>query len=179
VGHDVDIRPCTPAAVRIGGVDKPGLLHSLRRHGVQLNRAADALFQHPHFTTLGQPHLVDIASLSVAALGFSEGATYRQVTARAIEAGLTECPLELGPHLRTQFPDQHEAPTTASAPIRGAPHGSITIASRPLDDAELTPKGFYLRRLGDVLWLRGYWSPAEHVWAASDVFVFSRGLTAI
>jgi hypothetical protein len=179
VSHDADIRPRTPGTVRIGGVDKPSLLRSLRLHGVQLNHAADVLFQHRHFTTLGQPHLVDIAYLSVAALGFSEGATYRQITARAIEAGLAECPLELGPHLRMQFPDQLEAPATAPAAIRGAPHGSVTIASSPLDDAELTPKGFYLRRLGGVLWLRGYWSPADHVWAAADVLVFSRGLTAI
>ena len=179
MSHDIDIGTGTPAAVRIGGVDKLSLLHSLRLHGVQLNRAADVLFQHRHFTTLDQPHLVHIAYLSVADLGFSEGATYQQIAARAEEAGLAECPLELGPHLRTQFPGQLEAPAIAPAPIRGAPHGSITIASRPLDDSELTPKGFYLRRLDGMLWLRGYWSPPEHVWAASDILVFSRNSTAI
>jgi hypothetical protein len=179
VSDHVDLQPHTLGTVRIGGVDKPSLLRSLRRHGAQLNHAAEALFECPHFTTLEQPCLVEIAYLSVAALGFSEGATYQQITGRASEMGLSECPLELGPHLRLQLRDQLEAPATAPAAIRGAPPGSITVASRPLDDAERTPKGFYLRRLERVFWLRGYWSPADHVWAAPDVFVFSRGLTAM
>jgi hypothetical protein len=34
--------------------------------------------------------------------------------------------------------------------------------------------GFYLRRIRGVLWLRGYRSPAEHVWEAADRFVFRR-----
>ena len=174
MSHSANIRGLIPSTVRIGGIDKPSLLRSLRLHGVQLNHAADALFEHPDFTILDQPQTVDIAYLSVAALGFSEGATYRQITARAMEAGFAECPLELGPHLRIQFRDQLEAPASTPAAVPGAPPGSITIASSPLDDAELTPKGFYLRRLGDVLWLRGYWSPADHVWAAANVLVFSR-----
>jgi hypothetical protein len=120
-----------------------------------------------------------MASLSVAELGFSEGATYPQITARALEAGLTECPLELGPHLRVQFPDQLEAPTATPSTVRRAPPGSIIVASPPLDDEVFTPRGFYLRRLGGALWLRGYWSSIDHVWAAPDVFVFSRGLTKV
>jgi len=177
VSHDADLDTRAPVTVRIGGLDAPSLLHSLNRFGARLNRAASILFQHPHFTTLERPHVVDIAYRSVAALGFSEGATYRQIVGRALEAGLTECPLELGPHLRMQFPDQLEVPATATS--GRAPPGSITIASCPLDDAEPTPKGFYLRSLGGVSWLRGYWSPHDHVWAATDVLVFSRAIVAI
>jgi hypothetical protein len=56
-----------------------------------------------------------------------------------------------------------------------APPGSITVASSPLDDSDETPKGFYLRRVDGVSWLRGYWSRPGHIWSPRDVLVFSRG----
>jgi len=92
---------------------------------------------------------------------------------------LSECPLELGPHFRLQFPDQPEAVAKTPALTGRAPPGSITVLSRPLDEDDLTPKGFYLQRRAGLLWLRGYRSSFDHVWAAGDMLVFSRGLTAL
>jgi hypothetical protein len=55
-----------------------------------------------------------------------------------------------------------------------APSGSITIATERLDDDDDVPKGFYLRRIEGVLWLRGYRSGGEHIWGAGDRFLFRR-----
>ena len=52
--------------------------------------------------------------------------------------------------------------------------GAVVVASPPLDERDETPKGFYLRRIHGVLWLRGYWSWAGHVWSPQDVLVFRR-----
>lgn len=166
-----------PSAVRIGGMDKPELLQALREHGVQLNPAAETLFDNLRLTLPRQHQVVEIAAVSVADLGFGGGATYAQLTAHARESGLVECPLELGPYLRLQFPDQPEAGLST----RGgrAPPGSITVASPPLDDADETPKGFYLRRVRGVSWLRGYWSWPGHIWSPEDVIVFSRSCIAV
>ena len=95
----------------------------------------------------------------------------RSLVSRALASGLGECPLELGPHLRLQFSDQPEAPDLPTA--HRAPPGSLTVASRPLDDGDESPQGFYLRRVGGVSWLRGYRSWAGHVWSPGDVLVFS------
>lgn len=163
---------CVPGAVRIGGMSKPELLRALREQGVLLNVAAEALFEDVRFTTLDRQHVVPIVAVSVAGLGFGEGAVHAQIVARARELGLAECPLELGPHLRLQFPDQpcvDEDPRTRGR----APRGALTIASPPLDDLDETPKGFYLRRTTDACWLRGYWSWPGHVWSAEDVLVFA------
>ena len=164
-----------PSVVRIGGVDKLELLQDLRTHKVQLNRAADMLFEDSRFVPLGQSQVVEIVALSVAELSFGEGATYRQLTARARELGLAECPLELGPHLRMQFLDQPEGSAGFPATPHRVPPGSITVASVPLDERDETPKGFYLRRIDGVPWLRGYWSWAGHTWSPEDRFVFVRG----
>jgi len=160
--------------VHVGGVEKQELLQRLRAREVQLNRAADMLFEDPRFVPLRQTQVVEIVTLSVEELGFGEGATYGQLIARALESGLTECPLELGPHLRMQFLDQPEGSAGLPATHGRVPPGAITVASSPLDEKDETPKGFYLRRIDGVLWLRGYWSWPGHVWNPEDLLVLAR-----
>ena len=167
-------RASVPSSVRVGGIAKSALLQALREHEVQLNEAAEALFEDPRFAPAAASQVIDIVSLSVADLGFPEGATYGQLTARALESGWVECPLELGPHLRLQFVDQAEGADGSAVTHGRAPPGSITVASPPLDETDETPKGFYLRRVDGVLCLRGYRSWPGHVWGPDDVLVFRR-----
>lgn len=169
-----DLRSLMPGAVSIGSLSKSELLAALREHDVQLNRAAETLFEDPRFTTRVGRHVVEIVALSVVELGFGEGATYAQLIARALESGCGECPLELGPHLRMQFRDQPDGADGKPLTHGRAPPRSITVASSPLDDSDETAKGFYLRRMDRALWLRGYWSWPGHIWSPQDVFVFSR-----
>jgi hypothetical protein len=163
-----------PRCVRVGGLDKEALLDALRLHEVQLNPAAEALFADSRFTPMSQGRDVEIVALSVAELGFAEPVTYARLGARAFESGLVECPLELGPHLRLQFLEQPEGAAGAPSTPGQAPPGSLTVASAPLDDRYETPKGFYLRRIDGVPWLRGYWSSPGDVWNPQDVLVFAR-----
>ncbi len=164
-----------PSAVCVGGMGKSELLQALGEHNIQLNQAAKALFEDRRFTLLSQEQVIEIAAVSVADLGFGRGATYAQLTVRAFESGLVECPLELGPHLRIQFLDQPEGAHGISTAHGRAPPGSITVTSFPLDDADHTPKGFYLRCIDGLLWLRGYWSWPGHIWRPEDVLVFTQG----
>ena len=61
---------------------------------------------------------------------------------------------------------------------RGDPiHGAITIASAILTEDDHFPKGFYLRRIKGVLWLRGYRSRPQHIWEHDDHFVFVKDRT--
>jgi len=166
--------PSFPTSVRIGGMDKQDLLRALRERNVQLNRAAEALFEDRRFTPANRSRVVEIGALSVADLGFAEGATHDQLIARAHASGWTECPLELGSHLRLQFLDQAEGSAGSPATKHRAPPGSITVVSVPLDNRDETPKGSYLRRIDGVLWLRGYWSGADNVWRPDDVLVYAR-----
>jgi len=115
-----------PSAVRIGGMSKSDLLRALREQNVRLNNAAEALFEDRRFTTLGNQHLIEIAALTVSELGFGEGATYGQLIARALASGWSECPLELGPHLRLQFLDQPDG-----ADGRPLTHGQALLVPSP------------------------------------------------
>jgi carbamoylphosphate synthase small subunit len=50
-----------PRAVRVGGMDKRALVQALRERGVQLNQAAEALFENHRFTALCQSKVIEIA----------------------------------------------------------------------------------------------------------------------
>lgn len=159
---------------RIGGVPKVELLSRLQGAGVLLNDAAQALFADARFTTSSVSSLVETIQVSVAALGFPDGATFAMVVKRAATNGLLLCPLELGPHLRLQFTDQPEGSLGQLASKHCAPPGSLTLASAAVSEDDETPKGFYLRRIEGDLWLRGYQSWPGHNWSPQDVFVFVR-----
>lgn len=165
----------SPSVISVGDLSKTELLAALSDSDIHLNHAAKDLFSDYRFQPSRQAVVVKIAALSISDFGFQEGATYCQVVARALELGLSECPLELAPYLRLQFLNQPEASDYPPSKKRRAPSGGLTVASIPLDQSDKVPKGFYLRHTHGVFWLRGYWSDASHIWSQEDVFVFSLG----
>lgn len=156
----------------MGGVTKGELLAELESQGVQLNEAGRTLFAHDQFTTAPTTSILTAVELAVADLGLAVGGTIGEIHQRAAQLGLSLCPLELGPHLRLQFLDQPEGSVGHPPSQHRAPPGSITVASpEPVQD-ESIPKGFYLRRIEGILWLRGYRSGLEHLWSPEDRLVF-------
>jgi hypothetical protein len=153
--------PTITRTVSVGGVTKAELLGELQRNAISML-----------FTTAAARSSVTTVELRVRDLGFRHGATIAEITTSAHALGLGLCPLELGPHLRLQYRDQPEG--YWGQPIRShqAPSGAVTIASAHLTDDDDVPKGFYLRRIKGVLWLRGYRSWPGHVWESDDRFVF-------
>lgn len=164
--------PVVTREVNIGGVNKSQLLAQLSASGVELNEAAKTLFASELFTVLDAKRSMTTVELSVSQFGFAQGTTLRELYDRAISLGLILAPVELGPHLRLQYPDQPEGFWGHPATEHRAPPGAIQIASAPLSEDDEFPKGFYLRRIKGVLWLRGYWAESGHVHQPDDRFVF-------
>ena len=159
-------------AVHIGGMTKVELLFALQQSGIQLNDIAKVLFAHQGFTTAEARSVLKTVEVSVGELGHTHGATIAEIFVSAAERGLSPCPLELAGHFRLQFTDQPEGSLGYPPSEHRAPPGSLTIASTPLAADGGAPMGFYLRRIRGALWLRGYRSPAEHIWDPGDRFVF-------
>jgi hypothetical protein len=160
--------------VRAGGATKIELLARLADAHIQLNQTAHDLFADPRFTTSATSYALETIECSVAELGLACGGTFAQVLDRAISGGLSVCPLEIGPHLRLQLRDQAEGCLGSPPSRHRAPPGSITVASPALANDEQTPRGFYLRRIEGVLWLRGYRCGADHVWSPEDIILLAR-----
>lgn len=158
--------------VEVGGLTKTQLIQKLQQYSILMNESGERLFADDKFMTSDTKYSLQTVELTVDELGFPDGATTAQIFKRASELGLKLCPLELGPHLRLVYLDQPEG--CSGNPLRRhqAPAGSITIASEILTEDDDFPKGFYLRRINGVLWLRGYCADHLHVWNPDDHFIF-------
>lgn len=138
--------------LRSGGVTKAEVLRRLAQHAVQLNDYGRALFADPDFRTSREAREVRLALVSLPDLGMPNGGLFADILARAAGVGLEPCPLEVAAHLRLSYLDQPEGPY-------------LTVASLKLRSGLSTPNGFYLRRLADGPWLRGYRASPDHRYA--------------
>ncbi|WP_409303925.1 helicase [Peribacillus sp. SCS-155] len=157
--------------IEVGGLTKSQLIQKLQQYSILINEYGDRLLTDDKFTTSDTKYSLQTVELTVSDLGFTDGATTAQIFKRASELGLELCPLELGPHLRLEYLDQPEGSANLIQRHQ-APSGSITIASEILAEDDDFPKGFYLRRINGVLWLRGYHADHLHVWNPDDHFIF-------
>ena len=117
----------------------------------------------PAFTVATEETELDLVVVSVAELGFKNGATSEQIYARAKELGLDLCPAEVGPQLRLQYKDQ--------------PNGEwLIVAMEPItvSDGDLKLLFIVRRRSDSDLWLSSYHAEPGRVWSADGRFVFSR-----
>ncbi|QSO45827.1 helicase [Alicyclobacillus mengziensis] len=159
--------------VEIGGLTKSELIQKLQQYSVLMNESAERLFADDKFSTSDTKYIVQTVELTVRDLGFPDGATMNEIFNRATDLGLALCPLELAPHLRLAYLDQPEGYLGHPLTQHQAPSGSITIASAMLTEDDDFPKGFYLRRIHGLLWLRGYRADhLQHLWNPDDHFIF-------
>lgn len=165
--------PHVARAVRIGGMGRLELLAEIQKNGIELNQAGLELFANDKFTTTEAASILETVEITLANLGFAQGATITKICERAFLLGISPCPLELGPHLRLQYLDQPEGHIGHPLSQHRAPPGSLTIASHQITGDDDIPKGFYLRRINGVLCLRGYRSVPDHIWDLEDHFVFT------
>ncbi|MCM3665805.1 helicase [Mesobacillus subterraneus] len=158
--------------VEICGLTKTQLIEKLQQSFIMMNEYGEKLLDDDRFMTSEIKYSLQTVELSVGDLGFPEGATMTRIFAKAKELGLELCPLELGPYLRLEYLDQPEGYSGDSFNQNQAPSGSITVASEVLTEDDDFPKGFYLRKINGVLWLRGYRCDHLHVWNSDDHFIF-------
>lgn len=164
--------PIITRTIEVGGLTKLQLIQKLQQHSILINEYGKRLFSSDKFTTSDTRQSLNTVELTVRDLGFPEGENTARIFKRASELNLELCPLELGPNLRLEYMDQPEGLLENSSQQNQAPAGSITIASEIISEDEYFPKGFYLRKINGVLWLRGYIADSLHVWNPDDRFVF-------
>jgi hypothetical protein len=164
--------PIITRTVEVGGLTKSQLIQKLQQYSIMMNEYGERLLADDKFTTSNTKYSLQTVELTVSDLGFPDGATTAQIFNRASELGLELCPLELGPHLRLRYLDQPEGYSGNPLQRHQAPSGSITIASEILTEDDDFPKGFYLRQINGVLWLRGYRADHLHIWNPDDHFIF-------
>ncbi|PMQ21771.1 hypothetical protein CIK84_09680 [Glutamicibacter arilaitensis] len=156
--------------VAVGGLERAELMQYLAQSGVQLNGFAKQLLEHQIFDELVPAHNLTLTSRNLQQLGLDAGATLPQIFERAVSVGLKLCPAYAGPYLRLDFLDQAAFDDSVLSAGK-KPAGSLTIASASVGDEDF-PRGFYLRVVDEVAWLRGYRCDDTYGFALADTFVF-------
>lgn len=141
-------------SVTVGGTSRRELREQLAAAGVALNPYADTLLGHPCFDASDGEEL-RLTQRTVAELGLPRGGSLPEVIAAAERRGLDLCPPQTGPYLRLALTAQPQAPDSVLSAGR-APSGALHVLSAPLSEDHEYPKGFYLRVVDGVSWLRGY-----------------------
>lgn len=104
---------------------------------------------------------VDLVNVSVAELGFADGAYLKDIYKRALELGLSLCPAEVGPQLRLQYKDQPKDEW-------------LRIAMEAIADSDTFLRLFQVERDSDDLDLNGDHGYLDHFYRGSSRFVFVR-----
>ncbi|GAA4518713.1 hypothetical protein GCM10023160_01330 [Brachybacterium paraconglomeratum] len=151
----------------LGGLSRAELRERLAAAGVQLNVHAETLLDHPCFDERA-PETVMVTQRRVADLGLPEEGTLPEVIAASLRQGLALCPATTGPYLRLAMASQSQAPDSLLSAGR-IPTGALHVVSEPLSADHEFPKGFYLRVVEGVSWLRGFRCDDDYVWPPESV----------
>ena len=147
--------------IKIGGgiTNGKGLCSELEKKDFRIGDWARDMLLQPAFIVAAEETEVDLVVMSVADLGFKNGARYDQICARAIELGLELCPAEVGPQLRLQYP--------------GQPRGEwLLVAMEAIRDSDGSLRIFSVGHDEDGRWLYGSCGNPDSLWRAGRQFVF-------
>ena len=145
-----------------GTKDADGFRKALKKADCNIGDWGNDILGKPAFTVAPQETEVELVVVSVAELGFNEGATRADIYKRANELGLDLCPNEVGPQLRLQYKDQPKDEW-------------LLIAMEPITDSDGDLGVFGVRRDGDgAQWLHAYYGLPGSFWLADYRWVFVR-----
>lgn len=138
-----------------------GFRKALNAGGYRIGDWANDIFGKSTFTAAPKEIEVDLVVVSVAELGFKDGAYRKDIYKRAQELGMNLCSPEVGPQLRLQYRDQ--------------PKGEwLLIGMEPISVSGGYLGVFSVGHGGDGLWLGSSCGRPDDFWAAGHRWVFLR-----
>lgn len=138
-----------------------GYRKALKKAGLRLSDWASDMMGKSAFTCAKQGTELDLVRLTVAELGFKDGARYADICAKALELGLGLCPAEVGPALRLQYDDQPRDEW-------------VRVGMEAITDSDGSLSIFAVGYGSDGLWLGGIRGRPGSVYYAVYRFVFVR-----
>ena len=141
--------------------DTKAICKAITNSGGRISDWANDMMSKKEFTVAKKETEVELVVVSVAELGFKDGAKYSDICERAKNLGLDLCPAEVGPQLRLQYADQ--------------PKGEwLRIAMEPITDSDGDLDVFNVEHVGDELWLYCNDGHPDDFWRGVYRFVFVR-----
>lgn len=157
--HVIDSVTSIWKSISVGTIPRDQLGTKITELGMKVNKLAADMMKQKAFVVATAEVQVNFAKLSVADLGFKDGARYAAICARAIKRGYELCQPEDGPQLRIQYPDQ--------------PKGEwLRMAMEPIRDSDGDLSIFNVEHADDGLYLYSYYGKPDYFFIPGSPFVF-------
>jgi len=144
--------------VRIGGFPNvDAIREDIKKAGMKIGDCANDILDKASLVE-GEVEM-NLVLLSVADLGFKDGAEYGKICSRIKDLGLELCPAEVGPQLRLQYKDQPKREW-------------IFVGMEPITDSDGGLGLFDVERDDDDLWLCSDDGDSDEFWCDDSRFVF-------
>lgn len=147
------------------GIDADGYRKAIKgkkvgNKNMDIGNYANDILGKTAFAVVTEEIELDLVVVSVAELGFKNGAKMKDIYDLAREKGLQLCPNQVGPELRLQYEDQ--------------PNGEWLVIGmeEPIADSDGDLRVFYVEHHDDGLWLYARFGDPGCVWDSHDRFVF-------
>ena len=134
---------------------------ALKDGGFRISRWASDILDMSAFTAVSQKTEVDLVVVSVAELGFKNGASRSEIYKCAEELGLEICPPEVGPQLCLQLKDQPSSEL-------------LFIGMEPIFDSDGYPSVFIVGHYGNDPRLDSHRGRSDNFWGGDFCWVFLR-----
>ena len=134
---------------------------AIKTNGCFIGPCANSIIEKPQFSPTPKEAELDLVMISVAELGFGDGATCVQIYMRAKELGLQLCPSDVAPQLRLQYTNQ--------------PNGEwLVIGTEPVNNGKSIGLFYVGRDSKGLFWLGGCYGSPGFVWDSSYTWIFVR-----
>lgn len=155
----------------VGELSKEELVHSLKEMNILINPLGKQLLESELFEVTKERKKVVLTELSLLELGLvADEANLLGIIKRAEQVGLEVCSPDVAPFLRMVYFD--DKGSHGFKKEYKTPDGAVTILSKILSEDVAFPKGFYLRKVDEDYWLRGYVCDYEHQFSLDETFIF-------
>lgn len=134
---------------------------ALKQNGFEIGDWANDIMGKPAFTVATEPTTVELVLMTVAELGFKNGAKRSDIYQRVLELGFELCPAEVGPALGLAYPDQPK-------------NKWIWIGMEPIAVSVGNSGVFGVLHDGNERWLRTHWDDPGRHWLGFNRWVFRR-----
>lgn len=148
--------------------DAEALKQAMQKAGMKITDWAKDIMGKPAFTVANKEEEVILAEITVADLGFKDGATYAAICEKVVGTEVSFegqdyivelCPNEVGSQLRLQRPNQEKGEW-------------LRIAMEPITDSDGDLRIFNVGHGDGYLWLSGSFGHPDHVYRGGSHFVF-------
>ena len=158
--------------INIFPIIKREIFKLLQDNDIYINDYCKKYIEHDkfNFSEIEEERKIIITTLEE--MGFRESVTLPEIMGKAKELGYKLCDPSAGVYLRLAYKSQKNSNNSVLSGQHKSPDSAIQIVSEQLESDFEFPRGLYIRKVDNKLWLRGFVCDDEHKFSLDNEMAF-------